>query len=193
MFDINNGGVTVGWSAHKGCRWDAGGNPTELPTLAGYVVPEVWAVNDAGWAAGIVSSDYMDPANDPVPMKAVKWSPYGDAIGLADLPGLASRAWDINNVGQVAGKVYLYPVVWSPGGSYTSLPGLEGMPYGDAFAINDFGQVVGGCYDGGASPGVPVVWEVVPEPASLACLACGLAGSVAFGLRRKRQPSPTVV
>lgn len=51
----------------------------------------------------------------------------------------------INESGQVVGYINANPTLWS-GGVAFDLGSLPGMPYGDAYAINDQGTIVGGSY-----------------------------------------------
>ena len=72
-------------------------------------------------------------------------APHYQAVDLGTLPGdLCSSALAINNRGQVAGATDLHAFFWSAETGMVAL-GTLGDPSGvsTAYAINDWGQVVG--------------------------------------------------
>ncbi|MEJ2548707.1 MAG: hypothetical protein P8125_12995 [Gemmatimonadota bacterium] len=128
--DINEHGqvvgsaMTVGSSFHA-VLWD-NGVFTELPTLGGQF-SEALAINNAGVAVGFstdISGTY----------RGVIWQ-RGDVMPIAGL----EIATDINGSGHVVGQTPSgRPALWKNG----SLVQLTNAP-GQAFGINDAGQIVG--------------------------------------------------
>ncbi len=83
-------------------RWAPGGRnifPFATPTR----VSTAYAVNDAGWIAGILAPAENGPAN------AVVWTPDGGLVKLGTFGGTFSFAFDVNNLGQVVGESAMPP------------------------------------------------------------------------------------
>ena len=101
-----------------------------------------------------------------------------DGMGMRDLGALGgsySRAWGINDAGQVAGSSGEHAFITGPDGTgMTDLNSLVDLPAGvvltGASGINNAGQVIA---------------TIIPEPESYALLLAGLA-LVAVVARRKK-------
>ena len=171
---INSSGSVAGsttdsdgvWHAF---RWTTGGGVAQL---AGGLSSEGNALNDYGLVAGVVT--------DADGTWACQWDASGSLKLLDNLPGsMSSIAYGINNFGVIAGSCDTpegtFAVLWQPDGSVISLGELTGHASSAAYALNDSGQIVGSSIDASTSPH-PVVWELVPEPASVLALLVGLAG-----------------
>jgi probable HAF family extracellular repeat protein len=94
------------------------------------------AVNGSGQVVG-------ESQNDACEGEAVLWD-NGSVRGLGFLAEHFSRAWDINDKGQVVGYSSPHAFLWQ-NGSMQSL-GTLGGDYSEAFGINSTGQVVGDSY-----------------------------------------------
>ena len=107
-----------------------------------------------------------------------------DGMGMRDLGALGgsySRAWGINDAGQVAGSSGEHAFITGPDGTgMTDLNSLVDLPAGvvltGASGINNAGQVI-------ASGNDPI--PAIPEPESYALLLAGLA-LIAVVARRKK-------
>ena len=111
-------------------------------------------------------------------------------IGLANETAQNSRAFDINDAGQVVGDIASGGVERGPtraflweGGMLRELPHLAGYSYSSAVAIDDSGQVVG--WSGNDSAMVAVRW-VDEQPVSLGTLR-GDESSQALALNARGQ------
>lgn len=180
---INDSGVVLGIMGGKLCKWDAAGHATELTMAAGDGLMGGMAMNNSGYVAAAVEDEDM-LGGQPY-ARAVEWDPTGIRHDLACPVGTESLSEDINNLGQITGTIGHRAVIWNTDGSYVELPNLCDLPYSLPYAINDSGQVVGVCYGNGSNDRI-VVWELVPEPASVLGLLCGMTGLHALRLRKKR-------
>ncbi|HMI94344.1 MAG TPA: hypothetical protein VK509_23390 [Polyangiales bacterium] len=95
-------------------------------------------------------------------------------IGLANQTAFNSRAFDINNAGQVVGDIVLGNIevtgpqgfVWQ-GGEFRYLPHPDGYLYSTAVAINERGRIVGWSGDGSRTTAVSWSGEGVDVIAAL--------------------------
>jgi probable HAF family extracellular repeat protein len=156
------------------------GTVQDLGTLGGSN-SNPWAMNDLGVVAGQADTDHPQyPGGTPVypAIRATSW----DATGIHDLgAGDMSYAYGINNLGQIVGGAttpdgmsgfgFLYS-----GGVVQNLndlvPSGSGWLLGDAWGINDSGQIVGNGLLNGARHAF--LLTLTPEPTSLALLAIPL-------------------
>jgi len=171
---INSSGSAAGSTtdpdgAWRAFLWTASGGVAQL---AGGLSSEANALNDYNLVAGALT--------DADGTWACQWNASGSLKLLDNLPGsMSSVAYGINNFGAIVGSCDTpqgtFAVLWQPDGSITSLGELTGHAGSAAYALNDSGQIVGCSVDASTSPH-PVVWELVPEPASVLALLVGLAG-----------------
>lgn len=171
---INSSGSVAGSTndsggARRAFLWTTSGG---IAQLAGGLSSEANALNNYGLVAGAVT--------DAAGTWACQWDASGSLTLLDNLPGsMSSVAYGINNSGVIVGSCDTpqgtFAVLWQPDGSITSLGEPTGHASSAAYALNDFGQIVGCSVDASTSPH-PVVWELVPEPASVLALLVGLVG-----------------
>ena len=125
-----------------------GGRMRQLGILRGFVSIFATAINNQGQIAGYVeaSPDTGEPA------QAFFYN-NGKMRGLGRLGGNHSRAYALNDDGQVVGEsatdrhdahgnVITHPFLWKRGSKMIDLGSLGGT-YGEAYGINRQGQVVG--------------------------------------------------
>jgi hypothetical protein len=126
--DVNDSGVSVGWSGKthsllladlgdRAVRWDAAGNPTELGNISSYTAgsggetytvatSEAYSINNVGTAVGygtIYEASGASKGN-----RAVRWNAAGVATELGHLGTSVSAvtnsaAWAINEAGAAVG------------------------------------------------------------------------------------------
>jgi probable HAF family extracellular repeat protein len=143
-------------------------------------------INDKGQVVGWS----VVPGGDPSPLRDRQAFVTGaNGVGMTDLGALGgtfSRAYDINDAGQVSGQTGNQPFSWSgnhafitgPGGAgMTDLNSLVALPDGvvlvEATGINDRGQVV-----------AMGIVQIIPEPSVYAMLLAGL-GFIGVVSRRR--------
>jgi uncharacterized membrane protein len=178
---VNSSGTVAGFvkdagGAHQAFVWTPAGGMT---TLAGGVSSEANAINDSGQVAGMVC--------DGAGTWACVWSPTGSLTLLANMPGaISSTAYGINSSGAVVGSCDTadgtFAVLWQPNGALVSLGWLAGDVGGVAYGVNDAGQIAGCSLDCSGEPRA-VVWDPIPEPASVLVVVAGLV-ALAPRLRR---------
>jgi uncharacterized membrane protein len=158
LFDANHQ-----WSGTRSYVWNNGVN-TLLQSLNAGDDCQAGSINDFGIVVG-VSGDH-----------AVVWDSDGSI--LLDLG--VGAAYGINRSGQIVGVRDNKAVLWNSDGSIAAdLGALAGDGIGSyAYSINDMGQVVGSAENGLYGRSEAVLWQPVPEPASLLALAAGIAGLV---------------
>ncbi len=144
---MNDSGLVCGLVEHRAFLWSPAFGTVDLMP-PGATHSEATAINDAGVV--VVLAEYDDRT-----VRSFRWTPNvpnGDTGAMQELatllPGDAQViARGINNSGQIAGysasaMTPARPVVWDAGGNAHPLP-VPGVPPAMAFAINDYGQVVG--------------------------------------------------
>lgn len=175
---VNTSGVIAGYAAREGymqtsyseaCIWNLDSRIQKLGTLGGGY-SEAYSINDAGQVIG-----FSETADHGI--SSFIWD---EEHGMRDLG--FKGAWDINDSGQIIGWGYGEPFVWD-GTTTTYLPAPEGYSAERAYAINNAGWIVGTCraYNGSVRA---VLWEPVPEPASMSVIVAGIA---MLSLLRKRR------
>ncbi|MBW8041844.1 MAG: hypothetical protein FVQ85_17850 [Planctomycetes bacterium] len=136
------GGVLIYGGYTRAFLWDKTTGMTDLGVLGG-----IWAnatgVNDAGQVTGWSSTGGGEH-------HAFLWGKTRGMIDLGTLPGYAnSRAWSINNTGQVVGESNVTAFLWEDGDMIDL--GTLGGSTSYAKAINNVGQVVGSSSSGQGS------------------------------------------
>ena len=164
--DINNAGQVVGMLWRDGMwhavTWDNQGNMTILPAPPGGVW-DVVGINNRGEIIG-TSGDF----------RAVVWTPTtggGYTVTVLPVPEGATFSMipgiggGINDKGQIVGRLGTASgdrgILWTPapGGGYTFtlLDPLPGYGEGEAYSINNRGQIAGRSTGGGNQ--TPVLWD----------------------------------
>ena len=134
---INDAGLAVGsgWGsglAQHALRW-TGSLVEDLGALDG--TSEAWDVSPAGVTVG------SSPTLDNFVRHAFV---HSDAGGMVDIaPSWNAWAYDVNEIGQVAGSSGLGAFLWSPGTGVLLLGTLEDYPASHGKAVNISGQVAG--------------------------------------------------
>lgn len=184
---INNSGKVVGYGDDSrggtGPNHVVVGGPSPVVAFEKLWTGQADDINDSGKMVG----EAYRPGNSGMHAFIAN---VGDAdwTDLGTLGGSDSRAWGINNSGQVVGSALTlqgdeHAFVWDPsGGGMIDLNSLVSLPdsayFREAKGINNSGQIIAN-----ASNGHAYLLVAVPEP-SMMMLGLGLAGIV--GLRRRR-------
>ena len=179
---VNTAGTVAGFvkdagGNHQAFVWAPSGGMT---TLAGGVSSEANAINDFGQVAGTVC--------DGAGTWACVWSPTGSLTLLANISdAISSTAYGINKSGAIVGSCDTaegtFAILWQPDGAPVGLGWLAGDVGGVAYGINDLGQIAGCSVDYFGDPRA-VVWDPIPEPASVLAVVAGLV-ALAPRLRRR--------
>ncbi len=130
-----NAGASECAAAYNAFEWDSDGSCQDLGTLPGGADSWAYASNDSGQVAGW-STDSTGQR------EAVLWEPDGSMVDLG--PG---TAYDINDLGQVAGTSNGLAVLWDADGT------MHDIGSGVALGLNNDGQVVGSLNDAPGSGG----------------------------------------
>jgi len=134
---INDAGVVVGsgWGPgipEHALRW-TGNLVEDLGVLDGS--SEGFDINEAGVTVG------SSPTRDNFVRHAFM---HTDAGGMVDIaPAWNASAFDINEVGQIAGSASVGAFLWSPGTGLQPLGTVDGFAFGHGMAVNISGQVAG--------------------------------------------------
>ncbi|HJQ21661.1 MAG TPA: hypothetical protein VJ867_15035 [Gemmatimonadaceae bacterium] len=164
--------VAVGeFSAIHAVRWDAAGNPTELPTLGGEAWHTPMDINQGGDIVGF--SNPPGVTGGVFDTHAALWPRQGGIVDLGVLPGDEfSEALGINARAQIVGVScgdVCHPVLWENGAIY-DLNKLVAPGYANillsARHINDVGQITGNILE--TSSGRVLAFVATPTAASLA-------------------------
>ncbi len=187
-YAISDNGWVVGHSYFdsgdaQAFRWSLGGGMTALAKFNNTSDDYAKDVNNAGWAAG--EAWYGNSSDD---VHAVMWNPQGELIDIHGSDWLFSAAAGINGSGTIVGRGWRSAdgagaFVWSPETGMQNLDSLvvNGGTFRvrEATAINEAGQIAGWGYDSVTNQPYAYVLTPtapVPEPASWALLAAGVAG-----------------
>jgi probable HAF family extracellular repeat protein len=165
--DLNNSGQAVGVvgngvdNAARAVVWSNLGTPQVSvqylgePTVPTGIVPfsHARAINSDGLIAGQV--EFRDEKGNlsSAGRVAVVWQPNGSGYDVIELPGsLSAHAWDINDHGEIVGRLLADPVLWQlqfdndgviSGVTGPSVLTSLGGPSGSAVGINNAGVIVG--------------------------------------------------
>jgi len=155
---INNRGQMLGVDASSGSEraylWENGAIQ-DLGTLPGCdrIIP--YGLNDLGQVVGIAMSSVSS-----IPQYAFLWE---DEVmrDLGTRPGSSwgSRAYDINNLGQIVVYDSLGGYLWQNGVIQEVNEVPPGFEYGQPLGINDLGQVVGCAVRAGAINSQGYIWQ----------------------------------
>lgn len=108
---------------------------TSMGTIGVSTSSRAYGINQSGQAVrGIREGDQY--------VGAFIWDQSGGIRALASLGG-KTRAWDINNAGQIAGESGDHPVMWETETTNPLDLGTLGGNTGTAFRIHDSGRIVG--------------------------------------------------
>lgn len=134
--DLNDFRHVVGGDGNMAARWYPDGTLQDLGILPGGTESSAHAINNAGM---IVGESYTGTGFNDIHAFV-----YTDADGMVDITPNAglSRAYDVNEVGQVAGHSNSGAFRWEDG-TMTFLGTLPGDAYSFGKAINGSGQVAG--------------------------------------------------
>ena len=145
---------------------------------------DVAAINEAGQVAGTLNG------------RAVRWAPAQGTLDLGTLGGTFSRAYAINESGQVAGSSTTatgdtHAFLWTPGQGMQDLGTLGGGPSSIARGINDDGEVVGEATLPRVEPRQPAkhafLWTPGQGMQDLGTLGSGLGSTIAFDINNAAQ------
>ncbi|MBL8066546.1 MAG: hypothetical protein JNM34_11925 [Chthonomonadaceae bacterium] len=160
-YGLNNNGMVVGISSTGGYafRWTAqtGMRRIALSTHIDYKSTAV-AVNDFGVICGTI--DFPPPGQRGRVDRAFVQYVWPFYTQLGSMDDFQSRAWDINNAGQVCGSSDLDAFLYTPGQGMRALGRLPGGLNATALGLNNLGTVVG---EGEVQIGLghvhPFVWK----------------------------------
>jgi uncharacterized membrane protein len=136
---------------------------TALPPLPGGVWSEAYGINERGDVAG------ASQCCGRVDVHATLWRD-GVPIDLDPVPTRYSRAFDVNDVGDVVGYANFDAFRWRAGAGMQILPGLPGYDQTRAHAVNNSGTIAGFSYIQGSN--YAVAWVA----GELTDLTAGLVG-----------------
>lgn len=133
---INDLGEVVGTHGGAAARWSADGTLFDLGILPGGTEATAHAINNDGM---IVGESYTGTGFNDI--HAFVYTVAGGMVDITPDAGI-SRAYDVNDSGQVAGHTNSVAFRWE-NDVLTQLGVLPGDAYSFGKAINDFGQVAG--------------------------------------------------
>jgi probable HAF family extracellular repeat protein len=186
-YGISNSEQVVGESTtnssgyYHAFLWQSGSGMQDLGTFGGNE-SSASGINDSGQAVGW--ADYNSGYQ-----QAFLWQSGSGMQALGTL-GRGSRAWGINNSGQVVGDSNNHAFLWQSGSGMVDLNSLisssSGWTLESANAINDNGLIVGyGRNRAGQQDAF--LLTPVPEPSAIVLLSIGIVSIFAFIWRRQRQ------
>jgi probable HAF family extracellular repeat protein len=132
---VAGGAITTLQPFWRAFFWDSTSGARDLGTLAAGGGARGFAINDAGTVVGFSgAADGVD--------HAFAWSAAGGMVALGSSTGGYSRAFLINNTGQIAGELPHHGFVWRQATGMVDI-GVLGGSFSGIWAMNDAGQVAG--------------------------------------------------
>ncbi|MGD2154398.1 MAG: hypothetical protein PVG79_14105 [Gemmatimonadales bacterium] len=159
---VNNNGVVAGWGFDadyqiRCFKWTQEGGMMSMGVPSDHSSSYCYGVNDAGELVGMALSDVGN-------YNAVIWRSPTNYKVLGSLGGTASKAMDINELGEAAGRSTLNDInatgraaLWKPSNPVLDLGTLGGAA-SEAYGLNEYTDVVGWANDTDGRQR-PFVWD----------------------------------